>query len=234
MILGPSVTHKLSLIRFTKLEEECLEIHGDQFNYDSFVFTNMRLPSTIICNICKTSFDTSMDAHINKKSGCKKCKSTKPQLTLDTIKKRVKKCHGDKYTILSSVFTGITNKLLIRCNTCKSEYLQVADSITRGIGCASCNKTGFNDNKPATLYYISVANTAFKIGITNRTIKERFGKDFSKIRVIATKHFDKGVDARLAEREIILKYRECRYLGENLLMNGNTELFYMDVLQGKL
>ncbi len=89
---------------------------------------------------------------------------------------------------------------------------------------------GFKDDRSGLLYYVKI-NNMYKIGITNRTIEKRFCKDLSKITIIKTWNFDKGVDARNKEREILQKYSHAKYIGEPLLVNGNTEIFTYDVLK---
>jgi hypothetical protein len=70
----------------------------------------------------------------------------------------------------------------------------------------------------------------YKIGITNRSVRERFGRDFDKIFVLMEKTFNLGI-AALEEGERILKeFRLDRYIGPNILASGNEELFVRDVL----
>lgn len=98
--------------------------------------------------------------------------------------------------------------------------------------------TGFDNTKPATLYYLDVCDgTAFKIGITNNTLEQRFSlEELQKCKVISTWYFISGEDCRKYERLILETFKEYRYSGEPLLRKGNTELFSIDVLntyQGK-
>lgn len=221
--------NKTAIKRFNKLEEDLYRIHSSRFDYSKFKFTNMRKPSIIICNKCGLKFSASMDNHINKKSGCPSCSAKKPQLNMDIIKHRVKEIHGNRYTILTSDFKHIKDKLLIKCNNCNNEYKQVAFSITRGIGCPYCNKHGFNNNLPGILYYIKI-DDVYKIGITNRTVAERFQGEMNKIKIIKTFYFDKGIEARLKEKEIKNKYKEFKYVGVKKLKSGHTEMFNKDIL----
>jgi len=90
--------------------------------------------------------------------------------------------------------------------------------------------SGFDPLKPAILYYIQVNECLFKIGITNRTIKERFGSDIKFIKIIAEVHFLLGSTAASIEKDILNKYKEFRYFGNDVLISGNTELFVSDIL----
>ena len=91
------------------------------------------------------------------------------------------------------------------------------------------------DSTPANLailYYLRVCNgTAYKIGITNRSVSERFRTDMQFIDVLETWHFEHGADAMSAERSIIKQFSTEKYVGDPLLSSGNSELFRYDVLE---
>ena len=73
----------------------------------------------------------------------------------------------------------------------------------------------------------------YKIGITNKSVKERFrtGDDLSKITVLSELHTE-GYKAARLERYFLDTFKEYRYQGEPILASGgNTELFVKDVLE---
>jgi len=96
---------------------------------------------------------------------------------------------------------------------------------------------GFNPDKPAILYYIYDPQAdLYKIGITNNTIEERFGKTFCSNRAIALKEqkvFDKGIDAYLEEQEILKQFAYARCINEDwpAEKGGRTEFFKYNILQ---
>lgn len=107
--------------------------------------------------------------------------------------------------------------------------------IHRKSGCPACSIYGFDTNKPATLYYLRVddgGETYYKIGITNRTVAERFaGKDLEKITIIFQKLFQKGSEARAAEKKILSQFAHHLAGVDGVLKSGgNTELFSHDIL----
>jgi hypothetical protein len=77
----------------------------------------------------------------------------------------------------------------------------------------------------------TATQVAYKIGITNRTIEERFSGEMDSISVITQWHFLKGIDALNREREILKQYLAFQYQGEPILSSGNTELFDSDILE---
>ena len=93
------------------------------------------------------------------------------------------------------------------------------------------NKCGFNPTLPAILYYYEIGGL-YKLGITNRTLRQRVGSQFKDIRVLARKRFKVGADAAAAERAITNFVDDChRYDGPPVLaLSGNTELFTADIL----
>lgn len=94
---------------------------------------------------------------------------------------------------------------------------------------------GFDKSKLAYLYYLKVTTDTnqilYKIGITNRTVNERFNlTDLSKIEIIKQKLYERGQDAYELEQKLLKMYKQYQYTGPNVLESGNTELFTVDIL----
>ena len=132
-------------------------------------------------------------------------------------------------------YTNVKTHILHECLACGHKWNATPNKILMGRGCPGCSKTGYNPDLPGTLYYIKIENFPeifYKIGITNRSIKERFQRDSDKtITVLLEKHFDKGSDAAKEEKEILQKYKSLRQKTPGFLKSGgNTELFEEDIL----
>ena len=134
--------------------------------------------------------------------------------------------------ILLGAYTTRHTKTLHRHKDCGHEWQALPDNVLTGTGCPKCAFYGFNPTLPATLYYISIdSGTAYKIGITNRKVSDRFCKEeLERIKVIKTWDFVLGDDAYTKEQFILNEYKWAKYYGDNLLNSGNTEMFYTDVL----
>lgn len=109
------------------------------------------------------------------------------------------------------------------------------DNILRGTGCPSCATYGFNPDKPATLYYIKFYKndkTYYKIGITNRTIRNRLSKDKDLDIIVLYEHvFKEGREAESLEQAILNEFNHLRLKDISVLNSGgNTELFDSDIL----
>lgn len=91
----------------------------------------------------------------------------------------------------------------------------------------------FDQTLPSTLYYLYVekeGNIAYKIGVTNHSLKDRFGSDMKYIRIVREIEFSTGKKALKLEQEIIKDFYYAKYKGHSLLYSGNTELFKYDIL----
>lgn len=105
-------------------------------------------------------------------------------------------------------------------------------SFNRGYRCSACMKSGYKPSAPATLYYAqieSIEGRLWKIGITNRSARERLSGIQVPYKILMEMHFDNGNAPMSIEKKILEKHQEHRYRGR-ALKNGNTECFTIDVL----
>ena len=111
----------------------------------------------------------------------------------------------------------------------------ILDKICSHMSKAPC---GFDINKPAVVYYIRFdkdgISPVYKIGVTNVSAADRLMamqvKPGVTPKILREIWFERGKEALATEKAYHEEYYEQRYLGEPLLANGNTELFYRDVL----
>lgn len=113
-----------------------------------------------------------------------------------------------------------------------TKTIRTFGDLLRGLGCRTCKTNGFSIIKPGILYYVSINNgTAYKVGITNYSVEKRFpAKDFSNLQVIKEWYFEDGYECYQQEQKILKEFKEFKYTGPNLLVNGNTEMFNRDIL----
>ncbi len=202
-------------------------IHGDTYNYQKVKFERI---DKLITILCKIHGEFKQLPYIHKQgSGCPTCAGQ----NLDTNKviEQFIEAHGNKYDYSHVKYEGVTNKVKINCYK-HGLFEQLPTSHKSGNGCPSCGEYGFDGSKSAILYYLKIDNgKAYKIGISNHTIEERFKKyELPIIEVINIWYFEKGNDARKQEQKILNDYLSFKYNGQPLLSSGNTELFNRDVL----
>ena len=115
----------------------------------------------------------------------------------------------------------------------------------RGILKDICNhmkykSTGFNPKLPGYVYYIRFDSELnlpiYKIGITNnedinmRIISMQVNKEYIPT-VICAYYFESGYECYEVEKLYHVEFERFKYIGEDILANGNTELFIKDVLE---
>ncbi len=210
-------------------------VHGDLYEYDLSNLTNQRSNVGIICGVhgkCKKMAHKHLAGQ-----GCPRCayqeRGVSQRKSADEFLVAARGVHGNKYDYSEMEYGLVTENVRIICPE-HGPFEQSPSKHTSGQGCPSCAAYGFDAKSPAILYYLRVQDgphTVWKIGITNRTIKERFSVDWYKITVVDFWTFDIGDDARNEEKKILREFRGERYRGENLLeQGGNTELFIADIL----
>jgi len=169
--------------------------------------------------------------------GCPQCANKLPPNKDLVMQRDANTKHSKTYPPLPNQLTYNSNGLRIHeCTECGYIGEMTFHSYWRGSGCPACANYGFDPGLPAVLYYLQVnteeGHVLYKIGITNRTVEERFTKnELSLINVVKVWEFEEGHKAYEEEQRILFEYTDQRYKGEDVLTSGNTELFLYDVLK---
>lgn len=211
--------------------ESAIKIHNNKYSYINVNYINAKTKVEILCKK-HGMFMQSPNNHLSN-GGCSKC-------GIDAIRKTTKKflqesnlIHNKRYKYTQVIYKDAVTKVIITC-TKHGDFLQQPSQHLQGKGCPSCAKTGFQLNKPGMLYYFKVTdqgNVAWKIGITNRSIEERYHiVDKSRISDIQTVWYGSGQEAWDIEHRIVKIFKKYKYIGPKLLENGNSELFSIDIL----
>ena len=115
------------------------EIHGDKYNYSLVTFDNTANHIKIICPI-HGIFKQTINNHVNKKNGCKKCVDENKKLTTDEFIKRAKEIHGNKYDYSLSNYTKSHNKIEIICPKHGIFKQEPNSHVRQKQGCPICNE----------------------------------------------------------------------------------------------
>lgn len=162
--------------------------------------------------------------------GCPKC-SNHVNYTTESYKEKIK---NSGCSVLEDF---ITTRIPINHKHLKCGYIWKVrpDDIIKRSGecCPNCSTSGFNPNKPASLYLVSFLISDikyYKIGITNRSPKERLANDWHKFNfaLLWEIRLDSGELIRNLEREILTTYNNYKF-NTKVLNNGNTETFSPDM-----
>lgn len=211
-------------------------VHGFKYKYDKVIYINN---NTKIIVTCEDHGDFSIRAsnHVSMGQGCAKCCSklradSQSSNTLEFIRKASNIHPRGDYEYSKVDYQTSRKKVTILCNKCGDAFVIVPNEHLRGAGCPNCYVGGgFKKHLPATLYYLQVGNSTYKIGITNHSIRERFSNsELKNIKVIKEWYYEDGAEAFAQEQKILKEFRYAKYEGSNLLESGNTELFTHDVL----
>lgn len=197
-------------------------------------YVNKYTPILHQCLKCPDDFSWKITPdNVLRGHGCPQCAGNRRKTT-EQYKAELES-KGIFYKALEEYINDST-PILHQC-PCPNEYKWKTSpgSILSGKGCPKCADYGFQPDLPAILYYIKIdkfQESFYKIGITNKTVFERFQRDSDKdITILMEKRFAKGVDAAREEKEILTKYKHMRQSVPGFLKSrGNTELFEEDIL----
>lgn len=206
-------------------------VHGNMYKYDKTKYINNKTKVIITCS--EHGDFIQIPYHHLKGVGCPSCAGLK-KLTTEEFIRLAKTAHGDKYDYSKVEYLNSRAKIIITCPV-HGDFEQRAQHHLHGSGCPNCAVTGFDQTKPGYLYYLKITTddgqTLYKIGITNRTVNERFNlTDLNKIEILKQKQYAVGQDAYEWEQKLLKLYKQYQYKGTPVLSSGNTELFTEDIV----
>lgn len=215
---------------------EAVVAHGDLYDYSNTVYVNNKTKVKVICPTHGV-FTITPNDHIGKQlCGCPKCgiekRSKSRTCTTEEFIQKAKKVHNGTYEYSKVVYTNSTTPVKIICKA-HGEFEQSPSEHLQGKGCRQCNPGGFDGNKEAILYYLKITSengVGYKIGITNRTVAERYSREKAAIEVLKIWKYQSGTEAQAEETRIKRKYKEYVH-SIPLLVDGNTELYSKDILE---
>ena len=164
---------------------------------------------------------------LNNGNGCPHCAGV-AKLSIDAINERLLE-RGIK---LIGPLENTVQKAKFRCS-CGFEWVSYVNNVLHKTSCPKCAKHGFDPTAKTILYYIRFdtdSGTFWKIGVTNRTPKERFKCEKAPFEIIKQWEYETGAEALAREKQILSTFWMHRYNGPDILSNGNKELFTIDVL----
>jgi len=197
-----------AIASFKTLEDSLHSIHNSKYTYNNAVYINARTPFKVTCKI-HGDWETTPDNH-KRGCGCPKCEiSTK--IDTEEYVQRVKAIHGDTYDYTKTIYTKSAESVNIICKV-HGEFCQNANDHMAGKGCMKCarerQKVAYNGkwykDKPAILYYIEIFKGFYKVGITTKSVKDRF-KPINPLREIYKVYYENGEDAYITEQRILNK-----------------------------
>ena len=208
------------------------KVHGDTYDYSLVKYINSLTKVKIIDSEYGV-FEQTPGSHLTGSESPWRAKiatSEKQRISIDDFISRSNEIHNGLYDYSKVNYQGYEKPVTI-IDPDYGEFEQMPSKHLNGSGHPNRAHFGFNINLPAVLYYLKVqGGKGYKIGITNRTVAERFVGENDKIDVVKTWYYENGKEARDKEQEVLSEYKSMKYIGKPLLNSGNTEIFTKDVL----
>lgn len=215
--------------------QQAIAIHGDTYDYSLVEYVNGKTKVKIACRT-HGIFEQLPNNHL-RVGGCAKCGANRRGFKCRSTKSRfiqqAKSVHGKTYDYSLVEYINAHTPVTIICSK-HNLFSQTPDDHLRGRGCPQCAKYGFNPNRTAIIYLLKFQTeiaSFWKIGITNRTIQERFRIDDTS-RIVAGHQWQcEGAKAYEIEQEILRKYHryQLNYLFPLLSYGGDTECFNLNL-----
>lgn len=127
-------------VKSTKEEfvKKAVKIHGDKYNYSSFVYVNSRTKGQIYCNSCKKTFDQTPSNHITLEQDCPDCMGCR-KMTRETFEEKAIKLHGlGRYGYEEFEYVNNKTRGDIWCHACEDYFEQCPNKHLAGRGCPVC------------------------------------------------------------------------------------------------
>ena len=219
--------------------KDATEVHGNLYDYSNSNYTASTKPIIISCHT-HGEFTVIASHHLSYKQGCPNCNNICN--TTEKFIAKAKQIHGNKYDYSESIYTQSHKKLIIKCKI-HGIFTQPATAHLSGHGCTKCaniNKFSFSNFRknrilmeiPCTLYLIQILDNGdnyYKIGVTTKSIKERFNESpnitFKIIKTLNGKAFDLYCIEQKLLADIVVR---LDYPKISSLRSGISECFYSD------
>lgn len=172
------------------------------------------------CKYCNSEWLAEPRSVLQNGIACTKCWET----TKKSTEYYVKELECSDYRLVG-IYVNARTKTQHECTKCNHVWnVKPNDILSLKAGCPNCTIRGFKSEEPATLYFCKINNNLYKLGITNRTPKERFTSDWIKfnIETIWQIDFRKGRIAYVLEQNLLKTYKHL-LINTGLLISGNTE-----------
>ncbi len=213
--------------------EKAKKVHGNKYDYSKVNYVNSDMEVNIICQ--EHGIFSQLPGVHKGGHGCDACAIEKnanlKRKEESVFIREATEVHNGKYSYENVNYVRTMSQVDITCPI-HGSFSQQAHDHLQGHGCDDCAEYSFKKDKPAIIYYIKdITNNRYKIGITNRTVKDRFGYMMKDIKIIKTWSFDLGADAYEVEQMLHDEYSNYQIINENFdIIGGKTEFFSKDVL----
>lgn len=218
------------------------EIHNNYYDYSLFTPCKAKDKIKIICPE-HGIFEQTYDHHLHQKSKCPKCSqlhgNNLKKDSLETFIKKANKIHKNRYDYSLVNYIGSKTKIKIICPI-HGKFEQQPYNHLMKKGCYKCSreqnafsKSGFTKiakNKECIFYILKCFNEKeqfYKIGITSRTVQERYKnkKEMPYNYEIIKEYKSTALDIWELENRFKINFKENLYSPEIKFAGSKTECF---------
>ena len=225
---------------------EANTLHNNKYTYVETTYVNSKTPMAIVCPEHGV-FYQNPDVHLNGRHGCKKCANklaseTNRSNTLE-FSNKANIIHKGFYDYSKVDYTTNSSNITIICPI-HGPFEQAPANHLAGKGCKICNNFQNYSPLPTTLYYIKLIHplgeVAYKIGITTKSIQERFRSSaIDGIQIIPIIQYDflQGQQAYEYEQQVLERYKHLKRPVDKPFLRkgaGDSELFSENILKQAL
>ena len=118
--------------------EKAIKAHGNVYDYSKVNYVNNKTPIIIGCRI-HGDFEQRPDSHVNRKTGCLKCKHQSMYSNTNDFIQKSKYIHGDVYDYSKVNYVNNITKVEIGCNI-HGYFLQTPQAHLNSNGCVKCGQ----------------------------------------------------------------------------------------------
>lgn len=224
---------KLTTHEFIK---RAILVHGDKFVYTDTNYKTSKERVTIVCKLHGV-FQQFPSAHL-KGTGCTYCgnelRANNCRSTTAIFITKSNMLHNNKYKYDNTDYVTAMTKVYITCST-HGDFLQRPHDHLQGSGCPKCANIATEYNRfiyykdTKTQFYIIKYNDLYKVGITTKTVNERYMFEVDNVLDIQTifiRYFNCYEDAYKHEQYIIKLNKQFAYNGPTIFNRTfNSEVF---------
>ena len=232
---------KSKRVSFEEFLQRAKLTHITKYDYSKVAYVDYNTNITIICPV-HGEFRQTPYNHINSVSGCPKCgiikRADDRRKSTQQFIEEATKVHNYKYDYSKVDYKGNKQLVEIICPT-HGSFLQNPNDHLRGGGCRLCSYASQDIAYSIryagykTIFYVIKYKGLFKIGITTKSVTERYKYEVESLDDIETLHtieFDSPEPAVELEALLLRNYQLYKYKGANIFRRtNNTEVFEEDI-----
>ena len=138
-------------LRLNDFIEKAKKLHNNKYDYSKVNYNNSKTLVIIICNICGNEFEQMRNTHLKGNGGCKECHKNKSKkemtFTTEQFIQKAKTIHGNNYDYSQVKYINSQIHIILICNTCDNNFLQLPNNHLRAKGCKKCANKIKAENK---------------------------------------------------------------------------------------